>query len=101
MPVWIKELLKGTETKKLWPHTGLAWNDTLELFYNYPVLGLNRFSEDIFMMIGRKPNIYFKATWLFVTPALIIVCIYCNLLFGLINGNEESISGRNFVYREL
>ena len=42
-------------------------------------LGIHRFSEDIFMMIGRKPNIFFKATWIFITPALIIVIKLCIL----------------------
>ena len=96
MPEWstlgkprIKELFKGTE--KLWPGTVLAWNDNLQLVYNCPVLGLNRFSEDIFMMIGRKPNIYFKATWLFVTPSLIIVCIYSMYVYALQYNNNNNI----------
>ena len=48
--------------------------------------GLNKFSEDIFMMLGRKPNIYFKATWVFVTPALIIVSICRHNYLALISG---------------
>ena len=40
------------------------------------------------MMIGRKPNIYFRVTWLFLTPALIIVRINGNELFCLISWNH-------------
>ena len=35
------------------------------------------------MMLGRKPNIYFKATWVFVTPALIIVSICQHKLYSI------------------
>ena len=32
------------------------------------VSGFARHSEDIEMMLGRKPNIYWKACWMIVTP---------------------------------
>ena len=57
-----------------------------------PFPGLNKFSEDICMMLGRKPNIYFKATWVFVTPALIIVsiCQHMALIFNTYSESEDS-----------
>ncbi len=38
-----------------------------------PFPGFNRFSEDVAMMIGKKPNIYFRICWMGVTPAIMIV----------------------------
>ncbi|XP_013384850.1 sodium- and chloride-dependent glycine transporter 1 isoform X2 [Lingula anatina] len=36
------------------------------------VYGVDRFYEDIELMIGRKPPILYKYSWLFVTPAVIL-----------------------------
>ncbi|ESO08856.1 hypothetical protein HELRODRAFT_140021, partial [Helobdella robusta] len=47
----------------------------VEIFLLIYVYGLKRFSDDIEMMIGHKPNIYFKTTWSFVSPAIIIFTI--------------------------
>lgn len=42
----------------------------LNYIYGYP-----RFSEDIKMMLGRKPNIYWKVCWLGVSPAVVTVSL--------------------------
>merc|ERR1712004_241113 len=39
------------------------------------IYGIAKFSEDIKMMIGRKPSIYFKITWLGLSPAILIFII--------------------------
>lgn len=44
-----------------------------ELLVVTMVYGYSRFAEDISLMIGKKPNIYFKFTWCFLSPLLIIV----------------------------
>lgn len=33
--------------------------------------GFNRFSDDIVMMIGRRPNIYFRVTWVAAVPVIL------------------------------
>lgn len=36
-------------------------------------LGIKRFSNDVKMMLGVPPNIYFKVTWMFLTPVYMMV----------------------------
>jgi len=35
--------------------------------------GFDRFANDIAMMIGKRPNIYFRVTWVALTPLILIV----------------------------
>ncbi|XP_064634027.1 sodium- and chloride-dependent glycine transporter 1-like isoform X2 [Lineus longissimus] len=44
------------------------------------IYGFPRFSEDIRMMLGHKPNIYWKACWMVVSPVIIIVTIVFNVI---------------------
>lgn len=39
------------------------------------VTGFKNFSMDIEMMVGFKPNYYWLATWLIITPAAIVVSL--------------------------
>jgi len=39
------------------------------------IYGFQRFSEDIAMMLGKKPNLFFKVTWLAVSPGLLFAII--------------------------
>ncbi|XP_064598139.1 sodium- and chloride-dependent glycine transporter 1-like isoform X2 [Liolophura sinensis] len=39
------------------------------------IYGYNRFAEDIEMMIGRKPFIYFRIMWCFVSPGILVALI--------------------------
>ncbi|KAM3928106.1 sodium-dependent neutral amino acid transporter B(0)AT3-like [Leptodactylus fuscus] len=36
------------------------------------VYGIDRFSEDIRWMTGRRPNIYWQATWRYISPLLMV-----------------------------
>lgn len=38
-----------------------------------PCAGIQRFCRDIHMMLGFKPGIYFRACWLFLSPATLLV----------------------------
>lgn len=35
--------------------------------------GIQRFCRDIHMMLGFKPGLYFRACWLFLSPATLLV----------------------------
>ncbi|ESO81915.1 hypothetical protein LOTGIDRAFT_81772, partial [Lottia gigantea] len=39
------------------------------------IYGVERFSKDIELMMGRKPGIVIKTCWCFITPALLLVCL--------------------------
>jgi solute carrier family 6 amino acid transporter-like protein 5/7/9/14 len=45
----------------------------LESLVVYWVYGFHNFANDITMMIGFPPNIYWRACWSFISPALIMV----------------------------
>jgi len=36
---------------------------------------MNRFNEDLIFMIGHKPNIFWQATWRYISP-LIMLAIF-------------------------
>lgn len=38
-----------------------------------PCAGIQRFCRDIHMMLGFKPGLYFRACWLFLSPATLLV----------------------------
>lgn len=38
-----------------------------------PRTGIQRFCRDIHMMLGFKPGLYFRACWLFLSPATLLV----------------------------
>ncbi|XP_063781258.1 sodium-dependent neutral amino acid transporter B(0)AT3-like [Pseudophryne corroboree] len=40
------------------------------------VYGIERFSEDIKWMTGRRPNIYWQATWRFLSPLLMVAVFF-------------------------
>ena len=41
--------------------------------YNRVFAGMSRFCEDIVMMIGFQPNIFFRACWKVITPLIVTV----------------------------
>lgn len=45
-------------------------------------VGVKRFSYDISMMAGGEPNLFWKASWKFITPALLLVKCISYLFFG-------------------
>ena len=48
----------------------------LELVAINWIYGYKRFSDDIKMMLGHKPNIYWKVCWLGLSPAVVGVGDY-------------------------
>ena len=44
----------------------------------YVFVGFNRYAEDVEMMLGRKPNYYWKFTWMVITPVVIVITIISN-----------------------
>ena len=43
------------------------------IFYYHQNAGFTRFAEDIEMMLGRRPNMYFRVCWTVLSPAIITV----------------------------
>ncbi|XP_063755446.1 sodium-dependent neutral amino acid transporter B(0)AT3-like isoform X2 [Eleginops maclovinus] len=39
------------------------------------VYGMKKFSEDIYFMTGRKPNIFWKACWMVISPLMLLVVL--------------------------
>ncbi|XP_022077351.1 sodium-dependent neutral amino acid transporter B(0)AT1-like [Acanthochromis polyacanthus] len=48
----------------------IAFFEIITVVYIY---GINRFNDDIEWMSGRRPNIYWQATWRFISPLLLLV----------------------------
>lgn len=44
------------------------------------VTGMSQYAEDIEMMLGRKPNWYWRVCWMVLTPLVIAVTIICNCI---------------------
>uniref|UniRef100_A0A3B4EXP7 Transporter n=1 Tax=Pundamilia nyererei TaxID=303518 RepID=A0A3B4EXP7_9CICH len=44
--------------------------------------GLQRFCEDIEMMIGFQPNRFWRLCWAFVTPTILTVCLFLLISFS-------------------
>ena len=37
--------------------------------------GIRSFSDDVCLMLGKQPNIYFKVTWTFISPIVTLVSV--------------------------
>jgi SNF family Na+-dependent transporter len=37
------------------------------------IYGISNFSDDIYMMLGVRPNIFWKVCWMFVAPGVFLV----------------------------
>ncbi|KAI1886195.1 hypothetical protein AGOR_G00211490 [Albula goreensis] len=48
----------------------IAFFEIISVVYIY---GVNRFSEDIKWMTGRRPNLYWQATWRVISPLMLLV----------------------------
>ncbi|KAL8194218.1 UNVERIFIED_CONTAM: hypothetical protein K2H54_005296 [Gekko kuhli] len=44
-----------------------------EMFSVVYIYGIDRFNDDIKFMIGHKPNIFWQATWRFISPIIMLV----------------------------
>ena len=56
------------------------------MYVNICSLGYSKFAEDIEIMLGSKPSIFFKISWVVLTPLILLVsiffpnpCIFCNV----------------------
>ncbi|XP_076005850.1 sodium-dependent neutral amino acid transporter B(0)AT3-like [Genypterus blacodes] len=63
----------------------IAFFEVISVIWIY---GLRRFSEDIYFMTGRKPNIFWKACWVLITPLMLIVVFLLFVFFE----SQESLS---------
>ncbi|XP_038164974.1 inactive sodium-dependent neutral amino acid transporter B(0)AT3 [Cyprinodon tularosa] len=52
------------------PFLVIAFFEIVGVIY---IHGMKRFSEDIEFMTGRKPNIYWKACWMVISPIMLLV----------------------------
>ncbi|XP_050411372.1 sodium- and chloride-dependent glycine transporter 1 [Patella vulgata] len=52
----------------------------LELVVLNWIYGYDKFSENIEMMIGSKPSIYWHICWKYVSPITVFVTILCNII---------------------
>ncbi|XP_041868059.1 inactive sodium-dependent neutral amino acid transporter B(0)AT3 [Melanotaenia boesemani] len=50
----------------------IAFFEIISVVYIY---GMKNFSEDIYFMTGRKPNIFWKACWMFISPVMLLVVL--------------------------
>nr|XP_033785697.1 sodium-dependent neutral amino acid transporter B(0)AT1-like [Geotrypetes seraphini] len=57
-----------------------------EMFSVVYIYGIDRFNNDIKFMIGHKPNIFWQATWRFISP-LIMLTIF--LAYFVVKVNQE------------
>ena len=61
-----------------------------QILYDILLKGADRFAEDCALMIGKKPHIYFRLTWMFVSPVTLIVSIYYHFAAQPIVGDRLS-----------
>ncbi|KAM6899809.1 sodium-dependent neutral amino acid transporter B(0)AT1-like [Xenentodon cancila] len=52
------------------------------------VYGIDRFNKDIEFMVGRKPSIFWQATWRFISPLIVLVI----LVFYLVTQAQEKLT---------
>lgn len=57
--------------------------------------GLQRFCEDIEMMIGFQPNRFWRICWGFVTPTILTVCLFLLILFSFSRTHTQNMCGVN------
>ncbi|OAF70468.1 hypothetical protein A3Q56_01776 [Intoshia linei] len=63
------------------------------IYTNYKYLiGIDRFCDNIFQMLGRYPNIYWRISWKFITPLILIMTIGMNFVY------YERLTYENYLY---
>ena len=70
MKIFISFQIMHTKRNHFFPGTTID-----ELIFTLVFIGFNRFSDDIVMMIGRRPNIYFRVTWVAAVPVILTVSL--------------------------
>ncbi|XP_048848458.1 sodium-dependent neutral amino acid transporter B(0)AT1-like isoform X2 [Brienomyrus brachyistius] len=58
----------------------IAFCEMVSVVYIY---GIDRFNKDIEFMIGHKPNIFWQATWRFISPLVVLVIFVFYLITKL------------------
>lgn len=74
------------------PMLVLALIELLVLSYCY---GIDRFREDVKLMIGKKPNNFWKYSWMAISPTLIFILIIALTIFAIID--EDPGFSRSFM----
>ncbi|XP_060110360.1 sodium-dependent neutral amino acid transporter B(0)AT1-like [Heteronotia binoei] len=57
-----------------------------EMFSVVYIYGIDRFNDDIKFMIGHKPNIFWQATWRFISPLIMLVIF---LFYFVVKVNQK------------
>ncbi|XP_048371335.1 sodium-dependent neutral amino acid transporter B(0)AT1-like [Sphaerodactylus townsendi] len=57
-----------------------------EMFSVVYIYGIDRFNDDIKFMIGHKPNIFWQATWRFISPIIMLVIF---LFYFVVKVNQK------------
>nr|XP_056718480.1 sodium-dependent neutral amino acid transporter B(0)AT1 [Euleptes europaea] len=57
-----------------------------EMFSVVYIYGIDRFNDDIKFMIGHKPNIFWQATWRFISPIIMLVIFF---FYFVVKVNEK------------
>lgn len=60
----------------------VALLEIVAVAYKY---GINNFCNDIYSMIGIRPNIYWRVIWKFVSPALILILLIATVITKFID----------------
>ena len=55
------------------------YEESADLYFIFT--GYKEFSQDIAMMLGKQPNIYWKVCWLGLTPAIITALVVFNIAY--------------------
>jgi len=58
------------------------------------IYGMNNFASDIEMMLGHKPNLFFRICWRFITPAILFAVLVSSII-----GYEENDSYIRRVFK--
>lgn len=50
------------------------------------IYGLNKFAEDVELMVGTRPNYYWLFMWKYISPLVIIIIMFASILKMMIQG---------------
>lgn len=76
----------------------VAFFEIITVVYIY---GINRFNDDIEWMSGRRPNIYWQATWRFISPLMLLVVFVAYVVMQAEKSPTYSAWNPDYVYFPL
>uniref|UniRef100_A0AAQ5ZZV5 Transporter n=1 Tax=Amphiprion ocellaris TaxID=80972 RepID=A0AAQ5ZZV5_AMPOC len=76
----------------------VAFFEIITVVYIY---GINRFNDDIEWMTGRRPNIYWQATWRFISPLMLLVVFVAYVVMQAEKSPTYSAWNPDYVYFPL